>query len=145
MRGFFFFLASFFLGAVAAATGAFWYVQSALTVPVAERTSAPVASSSALAATTSSATGALPPTTTATGSAAKTDHSPVPVSEIELTDEQRALAESLGIDTETFVIRPAMITCARERLGPERFEAIASGAQPGPLETARLVPCLSAE
>jgi hypothetical protein len=69
----------------------------------------------------------------------------IPLRNLALTDTQRSLAAGAGIDVETFVITPAMITCAEERLGATRVAEIVAGASPGVLETATLLRCLGAD
>lgn len=68
-----------------------------------------------------------------------------PVSDIPLTEGQKDVLDTLGVNTESFVITPAMINCAESRLSKERVNEITSGATPTLLETARLSTCLSAE
>lgn len=151
MRGFLFFTASFIVGAIVATAAVFWYVQTALLVPTSERVEQGELGMPEPGAATATppAVGTSSPESRATSTAASdlTDDGtePIPLSEVELTPQQRALAESLGIDPESFVIRPAMIECARVTLGDERFAEIQSGDSPGPLETARLLPCLRSD
>lgn len=59
-----------------------------------------------------------------------------------LTEEQRSLAESLGIDVDSFVITETMIRCVEEKLGTERLDEIMAGASPSPLEAMRMLPCI---
>lgn len=67
---------------------------------------------------------------------------PIPVADLPLTTEQRQLAESLGLDVNQMTLSPELISCAREKLGESRYQAILTGDTPGVLETARLLPCL---
>jgi len=63
------------------------------------------------------------------------------IADIPMSDEQRNMLNSFGLDDETY-ISPAMITCAEETLGPERKAAIFAGDTPNFLETTQLLGCL---
>jgi hypothetical protein len=67
---------------------------------------------------------------------------PIPLSSLPLTNTQKELLRSAGIDPETFIITPEMITCAKERLGEARFAEIVAGDAPGPTEVFSLLRCL---
>ena len=69
----------------------------------------------------------------------------VPLRNLPLGDTQKSTLETLGVDIETFIISPAMQTCATEKLGTERMSEIIAGDDPGVIETTRLLPCLDAE
>ena len=70
---------------------------------------------------------------------------PIPLSSIPLTDSQKKAAETFGIDVDTFVITPAMISCAEVKLGKDRVDAIIAGASPSMTESLSLMACLKAE
>lgn len=67
---------------------------------------------------------------------------PIPLRNLPLSDTQRSLIETAGIDVETFVISPEMVTCAENTLGSERFSAIVEGDSPSFLEGTRLLGCI---
>jgi hypothetical protein len=67
---------------------------------------------------------------------------PIPLSSLPLTNTQKELLRSAGIDPETFIITPEMITCAQDRLGAARFAEIVAGDAPGPTEVFSLLRCL---
>lgn len=67
---------------------------------------------------------------------------PIPLRNLPLSDTQRSLIETAGIDVETFVISPEMVTCAENTLGSERFSAIVAGDSPSFLEGTRLLGCI---
>ncbi len=58
-----------------------------------------------------------------------------------LTDQQKAIAESFGIDPDTVTITPAMIACAEQKVGSARLAEIKDGATPSFLEGAALLTC----
>lgn len=58
-----------------------------------------------------------------------------------LTDGQKKLLSSLGIDAESINVTQAMIVCAESSLGSARVEEIKNGATPSILEGAKLVAC----
>jgi hypothetical protein len=57
----------------------------------------------------------------------------------DLTEEERRLLESHGIDPES--VTPAMVACAREKLSTARFEALARGAELTTSERLSLIAC----
>jgi len=59
-----------------------------------------------------------------------------------LSEEQKAIAESVGIDVDSFMITTEMIECAEEKIGTVRLQEIMDGASPSFLESAKLAPCL---
>ena len=69
----------------------------------------------------------------------------IPLSSLELSDFQRNLLEKAGVDTETFVITPAMQTCAAGKIGQSRVEEIIAGDSPNALEITRLSTCANVE
>ena len=58
-----------------------------------------------------------------------------------LTDSQRKMLESFGLDPDSIVITPAVIACAEAKLGKTRMDEITNGATPSLLEGASLVAC----
>jgi hypothetical protein len=68
--------------------------------------------------------------------------SSIPLSSLPLSDTQKSLLAGAGIDYDTFIITPEMITCAEGKLGAERFDAIVGGSSPSALETMSLLGCL---
>jgi len=67
---------------------------------------------------------------------------PLPLSALPLTDAQRSLLSSAGIDVATFMITPDMVVCAQSALGNERFAEIVAGDAPGVIEIYSLLRCL---
>ncbi|MAZ30407.1 hypothetical protein CL655_03975 [bacterium] len=95
-------------------------------------TSAPSSSPAPTSAAADTATPAVEPDTTPG----------VPAADLPLSEGQRALAESLGLDVDQIVISEELVTCAREKLGESRYQQILAGDTPNFLETAKLLPCL---
>jgi len=58
-----------------------------------------------------------------------------------LTDGQKRLLSSLGIDSDTITVTPEMIACAETNLGDARVEEITNGATPSFIEGVKLVAC----
>jgi hypothetical protein len=58
-----------------------------------------------------------------------------------LTDGQRQLLESLGVDTDSIILTPAMVACAKTKLGTERMTAIENGDTPSFFEGTKLMAC----
>jgi hypothetical protein len=58
-----------------------------------------------------------------------------------LTDGQRKMLESFGLNPDEVTITPAMIACAEAKLGAPRIAEIEAGATPSLLEGASLVAC----
>jgi hypothetical protein len=56
--------------------------------------------------------------------------------------DQKAAAEKVGIDIDSIVITPEMISCAELKLGSPRLQEIIEGASPTTLESISLIPCL---
>jgi len=61
-----------------------------------------------------------------------------------LTDGQRTLLESLGVDTDSITLTPDMIACAEAKVGSERLTAIKNGDTPSFFEGAKLMTCYTA-
>lgn len=122
---------AFLLGAAGAA-GYVWYlVQDALSVdvsPVVEQVDADLD-----APAQQTFNGSVANTVPAEGVALPPDA---------LSVQQKAIAESLGINVDSFVLTPQMVECAEEKLGTTRIEEIMAGDAPSILESARLAPCL---
>ena len=66
---------------------------------------------------------------------------PVVIQTSDLTETQQKMLETMGYTQESFTITPAMITCAENAVGKTRLGEIMNGAAPGPLESAKLLPC----
>jgi hypothetical protein len=66
----------------------------------------------------------------------------MPLSSLPLSDTQKSLLATAGIDYDTFIITSEMILCAKEKLGTDRFAAIVEGSSPSALETMSLLGCL---
>lgn len=64
----------------------------------------------------------------------------IPLRTLPLSSEQRALAETF-VDVETFIITPAMQTCATNELGAERLAEILAGVAPSTREVLTLFGC----
>ncbi len=58
-----------------------------------------------------------------------------------LTDSQRKMLESFGLNPDTIVITPAIISCAEAKVGKDRMAEIQNGATPSFLEGTSLVAC----
>ncbi len=62
--------------------------------------------------------------------------------DLNLTEEQRQAAQSIGVNPDTLAITEDMIDCASEKLSQKRIDEIFAGAAPTVLETLSLIPCL---
>jgi len=60
----------------------------------------------------------------------------------DITNEQKALAQKLGINLDEVTITPEMISCAEQKLGSARIEEISAGESPTTLESISLLGCL---
>ncbi|MFM2381511.1 MAG: hypothetical protein RLZZ76_278 [Candidatus Parcubacteria bacterium] len=58
-----------------------------------------------------------------------------------LTESQKKMLESFGVDTNAITVTTAMIACAEAKLGAARVEEIKNGATPSMLEGASLIAC----
>ena len=67
---------------------------------------------------------------------------PIVIQKSALTPTQQTLVEKMGLEGDSIVITPAMISCADEALGADRVEAIVAGDSPSILESISLVGCL---
>lgn len=108
-----------------------------MTEPVAD--AQPATSTPAANATTSPVTQQESATDPASGNVSEATS--VPVTDLPLTSEQRALAESFGLNIDQMHISNETISCAQEVLGAARYEAVLAGAAPTFLEAAKLLPC----
>ena len=59
-----------------------------------------------------------------------------------ITDEQKVMAEKVGIDLDGVAITPEMVGCAEKKLGEGRLQEIMDGASPSVLESMSLLGCL---
>lgn len=58
-----------------------------------------------------------------------------------LTDGQKAVLRTLGVDTKNMVITAEMVACAEAKVGSERLMEIQNGDSPTMLEGASLAAC----
>lgn len=66
----------------------------------------------------------------------------IPLRDVPLSTAQQSVLETVGVDTDTFVITPEMQRCAEEKIGQTRVAEIVAGDAPSALETAKLLTCL---
>lgn len=66
-----------------------------------------------------------------------------PLRMLPLSETQKKVLTASGIDIETFMITPEMITCGEQKIGKERMFAISEGSAPSVIEVTKLLPCLS--
>lgn len=64
------------------------------------------------------------------------------IRDIPLSDTQKELLGKAGIDVDTYYLEPAVISCAANALGEDRYQEIVSGASPGLLEMTKLLGCI---
>ena len=69
----------------------------------------------------------------------------IPLRDVPLSDSQRSVLETVGVDSETFVITAAMQECVEVKLGTIRMQEIIAGDAPTTMETIKLLPCLSVD
>ena len=77
---------------------------------------------------------------TATGTGKSATES-ITVSPDTLSDGQKKLLETFGVDTNNIEITPEMISCAEEKVGEERMQEIQNGATPSFIEGMTLIGC----
>ena len=70
---------------------------------------------------------------------------PISVSDVPLSETQKRVAETVGIDLDSFIITPEMAACAEGKMGAERVAEFIAGATPSFLEVTSLVGCIGAE
>jgi hypothetical protein len=75
-------------------------------------------------------------TTDASGEAVNVDSSM-------MTDGQRKMLETMGIDPNNVKITPEVIACAEAKVGAERMQEIQNGATPSMIEGGKLFACYS--
>lgn len=66
----------------------------------------------------------------------------IPLRDLQLSDSQRSVLDTMGIDVETFVITPEIQACAAAKLGDTRMSEIVAGGAPTVIETTKLISCL---
>jgi len=59
-----------------------------------------------------------------------------------VSEDQKAAAAKVGIDLDSVVITPEMVSCAEQKLGSARVQEIMHGASPTTLESITLLGCL---
>lgn len=62
-----------------------------------------------------------------------------------LSETQQNMLKTLGYSDATITITPEMISCAEEKVGATRLKEIMEGSAPGPLESAKLLPCFNTQ
>lgn len=65
----------------------------------------------------------------------------ITVSAESLSDGQKQLLETFGVDTDNIVITPEMIACAEEKVGKTRLQEIQAGDTPSFFEGMALIGC----
>lgn len=70
------------------------------------------------------------------------EEAPTVISIDQLTETQRSVLSTFGIEGESFTVTEGMITCATEGIGKARFTEIINGAAPSPFEMVKLLPCM---
>ncbi len=66
---------------------------------------------------------------------------PITITKEALSPTQQKLLETLGFDADSFTVTPAMIACAEDAVGKERFAQIIAGDSPSAFESLKLLPC----
>lgn len=67
---------------------------------------------------------------------------PIAIPTSQLTDSQKALLSTLGVDVNSFVVTPEMVACAENALGASRVAAIVAGSKPTAVEILKVAPCI---
>lgn len=62
--------------------------------------------------------------------------------DLPLTEAQVDMAETFGINVDTYYISPETIGCAENALGADRYQAIVGGESPSFTEATKLLKCL---
>ncbi len=75
------------------------------------------------------------------GGSSETPIESVPVPADRLSDGQKRLLSSFGLDPATITVTAAMITCAKEKISSARYEEILAGATPSFNESLSLLAC----
>jgi len=58
-----------------------------------------------------------------------------------LSETQRSLIRSFGLDPDTITVTQEMLSCAREKLGSARYDELLGGSLPSLTESASLLSC----
>jgi hypothetical protein len=58
-----------------------------------------------------------------------------------LSDAQRSLVRSFGLDPDTITVTEGMLSCARDKLGAARYDELLAGALPSLTESVSLLSC----
>lgn len=58
-----------------------------------------------------------------------------------LSEAQRSLVRSFGLDPDTITVTQTMLTCAREKLGSVRYDELLGGSLPSLTESVDLLSC----
>ena len=66
----------------------------------------------------------------------------IPLSSVALSERQKFALQTVGIDTQSFVVTKAMVACSVEKLGLERTQVLLGGQSPSLMEITTLTPCL---
>lgn len=66
---------------------------------------------------------------------------PTTIDSSQMTDGQKALLRTMGLDPESITITPEMVACAEAEIGADRVAAIQNGDTPGPIEGAKMLAC----
>lgn len=61
-----------------------------------------------------------------------------------MSDGQRQMLETLGVDTDSITVTPKMVSCADARVGADRMVAIRAGDTPTVIEGTKLMACYTA-
>jgi len=131
MRKFLLFSGVFLLGAVAAVIIVFFLV-SRYMGPSVQKPSFATSTEAVKAGVKAAASSTLN----------KVPDSGIPLSKLKLSDQQKVVVKTVGINPDSFVITKAMLACAIDKIGQDRVTAITGGDSPSALETAKLLPCL---
>jgi len=66
----------------------------------------------------------------------------IPIDTSTVSAEQKEVAKKVGIDLDTIVITPQMVSCAEQKIGSTRVAEIMNGSSPTTLEGISLLGCL---
>ena len=87
-------------------------------------------------------TGVVPLVKTESGAESTTDTPVYTITPESLTESQRAILSTFGVEESSLAVTEAMIVCSKDAVGEARFGEILEGSAPGPLEALSLLPCM---
>ena len=84
----------------------------------------------------------LPEADSGVSGAGTSEEKPVVIDTTKLSPSQQKAFETFGYTEEKVTVPTALIACAKNAVGQDRFDAIVGGSTPTPSESITLLPCM---